>query len=392
MRDTYDAMLKKLKEIYKNRRFLKEYSNTVAMLDDEHFCFENNPPPLNVKSVLFVIPEILPYYGGHTSILRLGTALAESGFEVAYVTYSNQCYKDWQTNSRINLSNCKGSFFQKNDKLPHKYDVVVATAWKSVFYARKYDGYKMYFVQDYEPYFFARGDNYFLAKRTYELGLHMVCLGPWNKNEILKNTTYKNLKIDVIDFPFEPNEYTRVIRDYNRYKDTKKLTIAAYIKQEDKRMPILTQMLLSYVKKRFQEYGTDVELLYFGMKSNVPVCDGKNLGKLSKQELNKLYQKADFGFVASMTNISLVPYEMIATGLPIIEMADGSFPDFFGEDCAIMCNLDSENLFELLSDYCSHPDKLALMQQKAENYINQFSWGRTCDQFVNIIKSLPTLE
>lgn len=377
-----------VKRLYKNRRFVNEYINTSDMLRDVRFGAEENIPPRTIDSILFVVPAIMPYFGGHTSILRLGTALAECGFEVAYVTYSNQSKKDMMDNSKINLSSCKGDFFSKHDELPHKYDVVIATAWKSVYYARKYEGYKMYFVQDYEPYFYARGDNYYLAKRTYEFGFHMVSLGPWNKNEILKNTDTEKLTIDVIDFPFEPSEYTRISRDFSRYKTSNELSIVAYIKPDDKRLPLMTQVLLSYVKRRFRDQGVNINLLYFGMDSNIPVRDGKNLGKLSKNELNKLYQSADFGFVASMTNISLVPYEMIATGLPIIEMSEGSFVDFFGEGCAIMCDFDPEELFSTISDYCSNPDKIYSMQHKAEAYIEQFSWNRTCNQFVDIIKKL----
>jgi glycosyltransferase involved in cell wall biosynthesis len=49
---------------------------------------------------------------------------------------------------------------------------------------------------------------------------------------------------------------------------------------------------------------------------------------LSKKQLLSLYRKADFGMVASMSNVSLVPYEMLATGLPLIEFEDGTFPYF----------------------------------------------------------------
>ena len=39
--------------------------------------------------------------------------------------------------------------------------------------------------------------------------------------------------------------------------------------------------------------------------------------------------------VASLTNISLVPYEMIAAGLPVIEFKDGTFEYFFSKETAI---------------------------------------------------------
>ncbi len=66
---------------------------------------------------------------------------------------------------------------------------------------------------------------------------------------------------------------------------------------------------------------------------------GNNLGKLNKEEMKSLYEKSDFGIVASMTNISLVPYEMLAMGLPIVEFKDGSFPFFFPGEYSNACGL-----------------------------------------------------
>ena len=56
--------------------------------------------------------------------------------------------------------------------------------WDSSYIVKKLPGYKMYFVQDYEPYFYPYGEKYILAKKSYELGLHMVTLGPWINKKI----------------------------------------------------------------------------------------------------------------------------------------------------------------------------------------------------------------
>ena len=52
--------------------------------------------------------------------------------------------------------------------------LVIATSWDTVSFVKKLSGYKMYFVQDYEPYFYPFGELSLLAKKTYEQGLHMV--------------------------------------------------------------------------------------------------------------------------------------------------------------------------------------------------------------------------
>ena len=44
----------------------------------------------------------------------------------------------------------------------------------------------MYFVQDYEPYFYMFGEAFIIAQKTYELGFHMISLGAWNKHMVEK--------------------------------------------------------------------------------------------------------------------------------------------------------------------------------------------------------------
>ena len=45
--------------------------------------------------------------------------------------------------------------------------------------------------------------------------------------------------------------------------------------------------------------------------------------KVIKKQLHELYCECDFGMVASLTNISLVPYEMIAAGLSLLNLKMG---------------------------------------------------------------------
>jgi len=70
-----------------------------------------------------------------------------------------------------------GLGFFSIEKSSSGYDIIIATSWQSVYYVRNFSGYKAYFVQDFEPYFFKLNERYLLAKKTYELGLHIISLG-----------------------------------------------------------------------------------------------------------------------------------------------------------------------------------------------------------------------
>ena len=145
----------------------KRYIN--SLLEEVDFTPIVNTVPKNIKSITFVIPGMPAFSGGHTSILRLGTELSKRGYDVGYVSFAPQNIDDMKKNAEINLANYKGSILG-DDITKVKSDVVIATSWESVYYSRKISGYKMYFIQDYEPYFNLYGESYIMAQKSYEVG------------------------------------------------------------------------------------------------------------------------------------------------------------------------------------------------------------------------------
>ena len=91
--------------------------------------------------------------------------------------------------------------------------------------------------------------------------------------------------------------------------------------------------------------------------------------------------------VASMSNISLVPYEMHASGLPVIEFGDGSYPFFFGQDTAILTKIGEKDIADKLLDAISNPAKLKEMDRLANSKLEDLSWERTASEFGEILKA-----
>ena len=108
---------------------------------------------------------------------------------------------------------------------------------------------------------------------------------------------------------------------------------------------------------------------------------------LHKEELHKLYETADFGIVASMSNISLVPYEMLATGLPLIEFKDGTFEYFFKEESAILTSIDAKELYELMLEAILNPQILRNHHSNAKRYMEHLSWAKTGKQFADLMEA-----
>ena len=274
----------------------------------------------------------------------------------------------------------------KND-----FDIIVATEWRTVYRIMDFDAYKMYFVQDFEPIFFEMGERYLLSKKTYELGLHIVSLGKWNVDTVVKSCDVKG-QIDYIEFPYEKTEYTFVKRNFEKIKEKRKIKVAVYVKEESKRLPVIIPLILDNLKKSLKLKGFELEINYFG--NALPICinNGIECGKLSKKQLHELYCECDFGMVASLTNISLVPYEMIAAGLPVIEFKDGTFDYFFSKETAILCDLSYKHLEKEILYYVENPAELEEMTIRANKSILSLSWEKSANQFVEILDHVDTVE
>lgn len=351
----------------------------------------NEPPLQKIERICFVIPAFSAYGGGITSILRLGTYLFKSGYNITYASYSDRsniqelidaaklCYADYK-GKIVHLNNI-------SDK--EEFDVIIATNVISVYYACRLTGYKMTFVQDYEPLFDPAGDWHYLARKSYELGFHMVSLGEWNKYMIQKNID-NSLKIDTVTFPYEKSEYQYIQRDFESYKNKEIIKMCVYMRETPRRLPGICQIISEKLSERFESDGKKLEVYYFG-SSNKVFQGGVVLGQLNKQQLNKLYQECDFGMVFSYTNISLIPFEMMATGLPIIELKEGSFPFFF-TNSAFLFHLNYDELYDEITTAIKNPQILRNRDEQIQNKMKDLSWEATAKEFENILLGIAGLN
>lgn len=388
MKKIIKKVLGKFKRILKERELRNKQKSMLDFLSFADFCKITNEKPKQINKICFVVPEINPYSGGHTSIFRLATKLAEKGIDVTCLITGNQEDKEIKACAEILFKGYKGSVYSYNtfDKTT-TFDCVIATNVESVYYAKVLKGYKIIFVQDYEPYFFEAGDSNLYAKKEYEMGYHLICLGPWNKRMIQQYTDSDSV-IDFVEFPYEPSEYKDCNKDYLKYKEKKELKLCVYIRQTPRRLPYFCQHIVCKLKDFFAKDGIKLSVLYFGEDKRVKYVGGENIGRKSRKELMELYAECDFGMVASYTNISLVPYEMIAAGLPIVEFKSGSFCDFFSEDSAFLYDFDDKKLYEQIKEAMRNPQILCDRNKRNQEKLKKLSWEKTAQQFYEILNRI----
>lgn len=372
---------------------LKDVSQGDIHDYDTILQYFNNKPVVQEKkdvynSITFVTTGIIQYDGGQTTMLHLGTLLSREGYKVYYLSYVPQSKEDMEANARANYEDYQGTCLTMGKLDSHKSDIWLATLWESAYVIKNKSGYKMYFVQDFEPYFYPFGDRYQLAKKSYELGLHMISLGPWCADMIKKNCDNVG-KIDKITFPVDLEHYPYKRRSLKCYANSNTYELAVYTKWDSsRRAPINIQLTLMNTQELLKKDGIKLNIHYFGSDKDKKFINGDNLGKLNKQQMRDLYDRCDFGIAPSMTNFSLVPFEMMSTGLPFIDFKEGTGKYFMPKNTCLNVNFDEYNLSNLFIGVKDDVDYLKGTIDNAQKYLQTIQWDHTLRDFVKIIESI----
>jgi glycosyltransferase involved in cell wall biosynthesis len=204
-------------------------------------------------------------------------------------------------------------------------DVVVATGWQTVYPSMLLDQVhaRAYLVQDHEPEFYATSVEAKVAEATYREGLFVIAASPW-----LLDVVRDRYGADGVGF--ELGVDTTVYHPVPGI-EREPQTVVFYSRQvTPRRATSLGWLALTELKRRMP----DVRVIAFGdgQPSGEPPFIHDHAGIVRPADLAALYSLGRVGLVLSMTNYSLIPQEMLACGLPCVDLAGGSSEAVFGAD------------------------------------------------------------
>ena len=261
-------------------------------------------------------------------------------------------------------------------------DAIFATSWQTAYtvYVSKVKAKKFYFVQDFEPYFYPVGGMSVLAENTYKLGLRGITAGGWLKKRL--HDEY-GMETSSFDFGSDSDQY-KILNDGERKE------IVFYARPTTARRAFeLGVLTLDLFHKKHPEYtinfiGWDVS------EYNIPFPH-KNLGILDPSELNELYNKCAASLVMSLTNMSLLPLELLSSGcIPVVNDGDNNRLVSNNPFIEYSQGNDPVTLANTLSSVVSRKD-LAIHAQKASESVQNNNWDESGDSFVKmVVKSVNT--
>ena len=203
-------------------------------------------------------------------------------------------------------------------------DVAVATGWETAYPVMLLPGCKAraYLIHDHESEFFATSAEALWAERTYSFDLYPINGGAWLSDLLAERYGRHGSSFR---FGVDHGVY-RPLPGVDRRRDT----VLFYCREVTPRRAVpLGLLALDELWRR----RANLRLVLFGDPTPAwTTFPYEHLGVASPETLARHYAEATVGVSLSLTNYSLIPQEMMACGLPCVDLAGRSSEAVFGRD------------------------------------------------------------
>lgn len=325
-------------------------------------------------SIHFVIPDFGIGGGGHLNIFRMVRYLEFFGHKLTIWIFKPTQHKNPQEayNNIIRYySTIKAEVKFVDEDFPYSIgDIILATSWDTVWPVQSVEGFKrrFYFVQDYETLFNAKGSRSELAEYTYTQDIDCICASAW-LDELMR-TKFKRW-----------SSYYNLAADREIYYPTQR---------EKNEIPIIAFYARIFTERRAVELGIialellakegiDFHVIFFGAEFNFERTpfSCQVFYKRTPDELANIYRSSDIGVVFSLTNYSLVPQEMMACGLPIVEFDTESTRGIYPEGVVLFSGPDPIDIKNKIKALLFDKEKQVDQSKKALEWVGKFSWEKS---------------
>lgn len=335
-------------------------------------------------TVAWVVPPWKIGSGGHTTIFRLIKQLELRGHRCSihvFDPFENDSRAAHKLRQEIRSSfiDIEAPVFRGTDDFTGA-DIAFATNWWTAYPVRDLPGCKekVYLVQDDEPQFYATSAQSIWATETYRMGYRCLAYTPWMA-DILTNdygleSRYFECGTDLDTYPFEGPD------------GREPGVVAVYARRETDRRAVDLALagLATLVERR-----PGVRPVLFG--SNVTPTSpvpAENLGVQPPRKLSELYRRASAGVVFSLTTHSLVAQEMMASGLPVVELNGENVTSELGRsgERAMLVDPRPDAIAAALEHVLDNPADAAEMAQRARSFVEERTWERAGDQIEEALR------
>ncbi|MFB5763865.1 glycosyltransferase family 4 protein [Paenibacillus medicaginis] len=340
--------------------------------------------PKNELKLSWFIPDFGIGSGGHLNIFRIIHLLEKISVKSdIFICGASQ----WGNPSSVkeiinkNFFPLESNVYIIEDKMDIKneYDIAIATSWQTAYYVRAFEDCvkKVYFVQDFEPYFYPQGSAYSFAEQTYKFGFYGITAGDWLKEKL---SAEYGMKCESFSFSYEKDLY---IPHGKRDKDIQRVFFYSRPPTDRRGFELGIMALNEFCKKN-----PHVEIVMAGWdvsEYEIPFRHF-NAGVVRIEELSNLYSQCDVSLILSFTNLSLLPLELMASGCPVV-INQGRNNDWIDphKELFIYVENDITEIAEVLDQVINKKINTQAMLENANDFLQNSSWEKEAEQIKNYI-------
>ncbi|MCR4581893.1 MAG: glycosyltransferase, partial [Bacilli bacterium] len=336
--------------------------------------------PLMAKKIAWIIPHPIKGSGGIRTMIQNANYLVTQGYEVDL--YIEEDFVNTNESMKEIIANFYGECLCNayvGIELRKEYDLVFATYsvltpdYVSTMNVPK----KAYFIQDFEPWFEPMGGMFLEMERTYKLGLEGISIGNW-----LANKLSNEFGTHMHSFAFCAD-----LKVYKKLDKVKKENAVCFIYQPEKarRCADMGLKALQIVKKlrpktKIYLYGSDT--------GDMSGMGFDNLQIMKIDKCNELYNKCKVGLCISSSNPSRIPFEMMAAGLPVVDLyRENNFYDI-PEDGVLLADSTPEALATALIKILDDEKLQEKMGKAGMNFMKDYPLEKGFEQFGKFVDDL----
>ncbi len=323
----------------------------------------------------WVIPDFSPGSGGHMTIFRVIRHLEMFGHKCSIWLHNpdqhksaaeaaDSIIKDFQViTAEVKLL---------DESFQHaRGDIIIATSWHTVAAVgnARWFRERFYFVQDLESNFYSTGSYSLVIEESYRTcDFACVCASPWLA-QVMRDKYHRWAR--AFSLAFDSTIYAPAVEGYQRQAGIPR--IAVYSRVTTARRAVeLAFVALQYLAHQGFEFHADL----FGadLEHVEASFSCTSHGILEATQLAELYRQCDIGICFSATNYSLVPKEMMASGLAVVELDVESTRSIFPPEVVTFSGPSPLKVAEDIRLLLSDPLGRQAQAAKALNWVRQFSW------------------
>ena len=335
------------------------------------------------RTINWLVPDFGVGSGGHINIFRFIRLLERAGYENRIAIIGHTHFRDGEVaraSIRRHFSDIEATVgIGRRGIRPAQF--TMATSWPTAYALRDFRATreKLYFVQDYEPYFYPHGSDYWLAAATYDMGFTGITAGDWLADKL---TREHGMRASSIGFSFDRDLYRPV-----EGAERKGKRVFFYARPVTPRRAFeLGVLAMNEVAKR----RPDVTFVLAGWDTSNVVIPFRHepLGNVSLVDLPAVYSGCDLALVLSATNLSLLPLELMACGCPVVSNRGANVEWLLDDSNSLLCDATPTALAEGMLAVLDDAGMRARLAEAGQTFANSTSWEAEGQKLAGILAAI----